>query len=204
MHKYIFIAGAPGSGWSRVALSIHNSPSIDYSDWSKDQSWTFINDKNLEEKSYHSGAYFGPDQKYGKKFDRLDELTKDEIEEEFARPFKGSGTKIIKCHDFAYQLDFIKEHWPDCPIITCHRPTEICYSWWMYVGGADIAFPSYKMLKTIDPKKYMDKCNQGIENFLAENKTIGLENNIELCEILELDYPKNIIYFDHANVCIKV
>jgi hypothetical protein len=204
MHKYIFVAGAPGSGWSRVALSIHRSPSVDYTDWAKEQTWTFINDRNLEEKSYHSGVYFGPDQKYGKKFDRLNELTKEEIEQEMNRPFKGTGSKIIKCHDFAYQLDFISKNWPECPIIVCHRSTELCYSWWMYVGGADISFPSYKMLKTIDPKVYMNKCNEGIEAFLKVNKTVSAESSIEMCEILELDYPKDVIYYDHTNVRVKV
>ena len=204
MYKYVFIAGAPGSGWSRVALSLHGSPSVDYSDWSKEQSWTFINNKNEEEKSYHSGVYFGPDQKHGKRFDRLKDLTKSEIEAEMNRPFTGEGVKIIKCHDFSYQLDFIMENWPECPIITCHRPTEVCYSWWMYVGGADIAFPSYAMLKKIDPKVYMDKCNEGIKSFLMRNETIGVESNIEACELLELDYPKKVIYYDHANVQVKI
>jgi hypothetical protein len=204
MYKYVFIAGAPGSGWSRVALSLHESPSVDYSDWSKEQTWTFINDKGLEEKSYHSGAYFGPDQKFGKKFDRLEELNRDEIESEFNRPFTGEGVKLIKCHDFTYQLDFLSENWPDCPIITCHRSTEACYSWWMYVGGADISFPSYEMLKRIDPRVYMDRCNQGVLDFLGKNKTIHVNDNMEACAHLELELPKKLIHFNHSNVQLKI
>lgn len=204
MYKYVFIAGAPGSGWSRVALSLHGSPSVDYSDWSKEQTWTFINDRNEEEVSYHSGAYFGPDQKYGKKFDKLETLSKDEIEAEMNLPFTGEGVKLIKCHDFSYQLDFITENWPECPIITCNRSTEESYAGWMYVGGANISFPSYEMLKRIDPRVYMDKCNQGILKFLSKNKTITLNDNMEACAYLELDLPKKLIYFNHSNVQLKI
>jgi len=208
VNKYIFITGAPGSAWSRVALSIYKSTSLDNSDYSSDRTFTYVNDEKQIEKSFHHGVYFGPDQQFGKRFDKLYEMTKDEIELEMNLPFNSSGIKVIKCHDFSYQLDFLSETWPECPIIMCHRPMEISYDWWMHIGGPNITYPSYK---SIDPKKYINLCNDGIYDFIKKNKTIEVKNNMELCEVLEIDPVNDIYYYDNSdgknvitNVNVKV
>jgi hypothetical protein len=143
-----------------------------------------------------------------KRFDKLYEMTKDEIELEMNLPFNSSGIKVIKCHDFSYQLDFLSETWPECPIIMCHRPMEISYDWWMHIGGPNITYPSYK---SIDPKKYINLCNDGIYDFIKKNKTIEVKNNMELCEVLEIDPVNDIYYYDNSdgknvitNVNVKV
>jgi len=39
---------------------------------------------------------------------------------------------------------------------------------------------------------------------LMRNETISVESNIEACELLELEYPKKVIYYDHSNVQVKI
>jgi hypothetical protein len=204
MHKYIFIAGAPGSGWSKIASSIYESDSIERSDSSEDRTFHFINSNNVLEKSHHHGSYFGPDQEFGKKFDRLSDLSIEEIEAEMNRPFTGSKTKIIKCHDFSYQLDFLAQHWPDCPIITCERPVESSYYWWNLIGGQDIEYPSYESLKGVDHRAYIEKCNSAIISFNEKYAAVKVHDNTHLCELLEIDYVKKLIHYDDTNIHLKV
>lgn len=204
LYKYVFLAGAPGSAWSRVAMSVYGSDSFDHSDSAEHRTHSFINDRNQLEKSFHHGAYFGPDQEFGKKFNDLRSLSLDEIENEFNAPFSGIGTKLIKCHDFSYQLDFISENWPDCPIIVCHRPTDVCYDWWLYVGGTEVKYPSYESLKTGDPIEYIGRCNTGIEAFIEKSKPKLVRDSMDMCEHLEIDFVKKVYLYHDVDVYVRV
>ena len=91
--EYIFLAGAPGSRWSSIAKHLYSSPQINTSD--SDSSYT----KPNEEVPMHVGTYWDPGMEYGNKFDVIDTLSKEYIEDQFNSPFiKNDKTKIIKSH----------------------------------------------------------------------------------------------------------
>jgi hypothetical protein len=80
---------------------------------------------------------------FGDWFDRLDEHTREECEAEFDRPFSGTGVRIIKSHVFAHHINFLKDTWPDCPVILAHRGDDACLGWWVKCGHFNITYPKY-------------------------------------------------------------
>ena len=54
-----------------------------------------------------------------------------------------NGTRILKSHEWAYQLDEIRERYPDSWIMLVYRPDMRCYSWWHEAGGFVITYPDY-------------------------------------------------------------
>ena len=178
--KYIFVTGAPGSKWRSVARTLWHSPDVDRSD-----------DKNeyAEGNVRHQGAYWGPGMEYGDKFSAMYLQTKEELEAEFDRPFSGSGIRIIKCHDFAVQLNFIRETWPECPIVMCNRGDDACLGWWVKAGGFDITYPSYAQYKNF---KLMGiriaNQNAGIRNFLDAKPHYYAYNSKNLSDLLGLTF----------------
>ena len=147
--KYIFVAGAPGSKWSSVAKSIYFSPDVDRSDNSAQRS--YAHPGAYSGQPMHLGSYFDPGMEFGTWFDRLDQHTPAECEQEFDRPFSGQGIRIIKSHMFMYHVGFLKQHWPDCPIILVHRGDDASLGWWVRCGGFRIAYPDYtKYYKDLD------------------------------------------------------
>jgi hypothetical protein len=71
--------------------------------------------------------------------------SKEHLEEFFDSALSpdGSGIRIIKSHIFSHHIDFIKETWPECPIILVHRPDDACLGWWVKCGHFDITYPRY-------------------------------------------------------------
>jgi hypothetical protein len=139
--KYIFMAGAPGSKWSSVSKNIYFSPSIDRSDASAARE--YWHDASGTNQLMHMGAYFDPGMEFGGFFDRLNEYSKEECEAEFDRPFSGQGVRIVKSHVFAHHIDFLKQHWPECPVILVHRIDDACLGWWVKCGHFNITYPTY-------------------------------------------------------------
>ena len=125
--KYIFVAGAPGSKWSSVVKNIYYSPDIDRSDYTDAR--TYYHEAWGHRELMHLGAYWDPGMEFGENFDRLDQLTTEECEAEFDRPFNGTGVRIIKSHVFMYHVKFLKQHWPDSPVILVHRGDDACLGW---------------------------------------------------------------------------
>lgn len=159
--KYIFVAGAPGSKWSSVVKNIYYSPSIDRSDYSDKR--TYYHDADGEMQLMHLGSYFDPGMEFGDWFDKLNEHSKEECEDEFDRPFSGTGVRIIKSHVFAHHARFIKENWPECPLILVHRSNDACLGWWVKCGHFDITYPRYDNyidLRTMS--KIIEKQNKDI------------------------------------------
>ena len=178
--KYIFIAGAPGSKWSSMCKNIYYSSSIDRSDYSDER--TYYHDASGKLDLMHLGAYFDPGMEFGDWFDRLDEHTKEECETEFDRPFDGEGIRIIKSHVFANHIDFLKKHWPECPVILVHRENDSCLGWWVRCGHFGITYPKYDkyyrdlrtMSKIIDQQNadMLDAC-ENYDGFIARtNKEV--------------------------------
>jgi hypothetical protein len=178
--EYIFLAGAPGSRWSSIAKHLYSSPQINTSD--SDSSYT----KPNEEVPMHVGTYWDPGMEYGNKFDVIDTLSKEYIEDQFNSPFiKNDKTKIIKSHQFSKHLEFIKNKWDMCPIIIAYRPDQICYEWWLEAGGMDITYPSYLWYSNnmTDEIKIQ---NFHINEFIKNNKCVLVKDTTELAFILDI------------------
>ena len=189
--KYIFIAGAPGSKWSSVSKNIRASASIAKSDYSDER--TYWHDASGSLQLMHSGAYWDPGMEFGEEFDELNTLTKDKCEAEFDRPFDPtcSKIKIIKSHVFCNHLDFIKNTWPDCPIILVHRTDDSCLGWWVKCGQFDITYPLYHSyysnLRTM--ANIIKNQNDGIATFSKQNSCTTMLNNAQVCNELQLLVP---------------
>jgi hypothetical protein len=187
--KYIFVAGAPGSKWSSVVKNIYYSPSIDRSDYSDER--TYYHDASGQLDLMHLGAYFDPGMEFGDFFDDLCVYTKEQCEEEFDRPFNGTGVRIIKSHVFANNIDFLNQHWPECPIVLVHRPDDACLGWWVRCGHFDITYPTYA-------KYYQDlrrmaqiiqEQNQGIVKATMTYSGKNPLDNRMLCKMLGIQPP---------------
>ena len=187
--KYIFVAGAPGSKWSSVVKNIYFSPSIDQSDYSDER--TYYHDASGEMDLMHIGAYYDPGMEFGDFFDNLKNYSIEECEAEFDRPFSGEGIRIVKSHVFAHHIQFLKQNWPECPIILVHRDNDACLGWWVRCGQFDITYPSYdkyyKDLKTMS--KIIDNQNQDIMWQWRTYEGYSPEDNRDLCDRLGIEMP---------------
>jgi hypothetical protein len=156
-----------------VAKSLYYSHIVNQSDSDPARNYAVDVEGNGFAAVMHVGSYFDPGMEFGEKFGDLSKLTIEEIEKEFDAPFKSQEIpKIIKSHSFAYQLDFIKENWPDCPIIMCLRSDKDCHAWWKKAGGFKIEYPNYKNYIDDDTMaENIAKQNSGIKKFMSENPT---------------------------------
>jgi hypothetical protein len=204
--KYIFVAGAPGSKWSSVVKNIYYSDSLDNSDYSKDRE--YWHDAGGELDLMHIGAYFDPGMEFGDWFDELDKHTKEECEAEFDKPFSGEGVRIIKSHVFAHHIDFLKEHWPDCPIVTVYRDDDSCLGWWVRCGHFDITYPLYhKYYKNLkEMSKIVNDQNRDILNAWDRHACKEVYNNVQLAEQLNIAIPPEEYsqYYQQKDVKVKV
>ena len=73
-------------------------------------------------------------------------MTKKQAEEIFNSPFSDQGIRIIKSHIFSYKhnLEYLKELWPESPIVLVHRSDDSCLGWWVKCGHFNITYPSYQ------------------------------------------------------------
>ena len=204
--KYIFVAGAPGSKWSSVVKNIYYSDSLDNSDYSKDRE--YWHDAGGEMDLMHIGAYYDPGMEFGDWFDELDKHTKEECEAEFDRPFTGEGVRIVKSHVFAHHIDFLKEHWPDCPIVTVYRDDDSCLGWWVRCGHFDITYPLYhKYYKNLkEMSKIVNDQNRDILNAWDRHTCKEVYNNVQLAEQLNIAIPPEEYsqYYQQKDVKVKV
>jgi hypothetical protein len=202
--KYIFVAGAPGSKWSSVVKNIYYSSDIDSSDDSVQR--RYAHSAAYNGAAMHLGSYFDPGMEFGTWFDCLDQHPKQECESEFDRPFSGTGIRIVKSHMFMYHVGFLKENWPDCPIILVHRGDDACLGWWVRCGGFNISYPNYN--------KYYKDFNFMAQQITQQNQAMRpywdlgsfVYNNHDLCDQLRLSYPPveyQQTYADHK-VRVKV
>lgn len=202
--KYIFVAGAPGSKWSSVVKNIYYSDSIDRTDFAHRR--TYYHDAGGEMDLMHLGAYFDPGMEFGDWFDRLSEYSPQECEQEFDRPFSGSGVRIIKSHVFAHHIDWIKRTWPDCPIVLVERADDACLGWWVRCGHFGITYPDYadyyKNLRTMG--WIINQQNRDIRR--AWHAYTGSEptDNQELATLLDISAPPVLYRQSYARSDMKV
>jgi hypothetical protein len=202
--KYIFVAGAPGSKWSSVVKNIYYSPDVDRSDDSLQRNYAHT--EAYAGAPMHLGSYFDPGMEFGTWFDRLDQYTKQECEDEFDRPFSGTGVRIIKSHMFMYHVGYLKKHWPDSPVILVHRGDDACLGWWVRCGGFDISYPDYR--------PHYKNIENMYQEIITQNKAMRpywdlasfVYDNHQLCDKLGLQYPDkeyHQLYAEHK-VRVKV
>ena len=201
--KYIFVAGAPGSKWSSVTKNIYYSPDIDQSDYSEDR--LYYHDASGARELMHLGAYFDPGMEFGNFFHRLPEHDHYQCEAEFDAPFSGTGIRIIKSHVFANHIDYIKDTWPECPIVLVHRPDDACLGWWVKCGHFDITYPSYnkyyKDLRTM--ARIIADQNRDIQTAWNQYDGPIPANNRELAHILNI-VPNEEYFQDYSKSDLKV
>ena len=181
--KYIFIAGAPGSKWSSVARNIYFSPSIDRSD---------SNEQRQYAQTGHCGAYWDP----GMEFDipdQLGTLTPEQAQAQWDTPFSGTGVRIVKSHVFCYRenIDYLRTHWPNAPIVLVYRPDDACVGWWVRAGEFSISYPNYEPyyqnLSVMCDR--VTAMNRGLQSAWHSYDGTEPKTNRELAEILKLEPP---------------
>lgn len=189
--KYIFVAGAPGSKWSSVVKNIYYSADIDRSDYS--DRWTYYHDASGRRELMHLGAYFDPGMESHLPEDFAN-LPREKIEEIFDEPFSIKNTdriRIVKSHIFSNNIDFLRETWPDVPIVLVHRGDDACLGWWVKCGHFDITYPLYheyyKNLKTM--AAIIRRQNGGIVNATLTYPGSVPYDNRELCKLLNIAPP---------------
>ena len=190
-YKYIFCAGAPGSKWSSLIKNIYYSPDVNRSDFSDAR--TYYHDAPGTMQLMHLGAYFDPGMEFGDFFDNLSDYTKEQCEAEFDRAFEPGtdGVRIIKSHVFAHHIDFIKQHWSECPLILALRDNDACLGWWVRCGHFDITYPSYhayyKNLREM--ARIIDHQNRDIRSAWDHYDGVVARDNQELTDILGIGAP---------------
>lgn len=202
--KYIFVAGAPGSKWSSVVKNIYYSPDIDRSDYTEAR--TYCHDAAGQMELMHLGAYFDPGMEFGNWFDCLDQHSREECEQEFDRPFSGTGVRIIKSHVFTYHIEFLKQNWPDSPIVLVHRGDDACLGWWVKCGHFDITYPDYH--KYYRDLKHMAKEIQHQNSSMYPYWDIAsfAFDNVGLCAQLNIVAPDETYRqnYSYSKVRVKV
>ena len=202
--KYIFVVGAPGSKWSSVVKNIYYSLDVDSSDYSDAR--TYYHDASGTMDLMHLGVYWGPAMEFGDQFERLDQYTKEQNEAEFDRPFSGEGIRIIKSHVFGYHIDYIKQTWPDCPIVLIDRSDDACLGWWVKCGEFQISYPLYrdyyKDLRQMSAA--IAKENEGNRRAARDYPGYEVETNRQLARTLNIAVPDEMYYQDYIKSDIRV
>lgn len=204
MSRWIFVSGAPGSKWSSVVKNIYYSASIDRSDARADRE--YYHDATGQYQLMHMGVYWGPGMEFGSWFDQLDQYSQQENEKEFDRPFFGQGTRIVKSHMFGYHIDYIKQTWPDCPVVLVDRSDDACLGWWVQCGEFGITYPCYgDYYKNL---RQMAECirKENIGNRRAAREWPGctVSTNLQLSRLLGLADPPQEYKQDYYDADIKV
>lgn len=143
MYDYTFLVGAPGSRWSGVGQLITDNYGYNKED---ETDWRVYRHGDF---SGHRGAYWGPGMELGSDFHRLESVYGEDIERfkqdcNQAWDGMGTGTKMIKCHQFAYNLRWLYDNVPNSNILLVNRGNKECFDWWKQAGGWDITYPNYK------------------------------------------------------------
>lgn len=144
--RYIFLTGVPGSRWGRIEQMMYqNADIIDVSCKQNHQQ----NDPG--QGTSHIYTFWGPYHEHGDGFDRLDLLGPNEVMRQIDQayhPLDSRPVRIIRCHWFAYQLDWIAKNMPWVDILLAFREPEMSYRWWHESGGWDISYPTYEWFGT--------------------------------------------------------
>lgn len=124
----LFFTGVPGSRWSGIAQTLETLAGFNTSDHNPSREYM------RNGFTGHTGVYFGKGMEYEPY------LNPGYIDSAWAI---NEGTKIVKSHDWAYNLQDIKDIFPDDWIMLVYRPDMASYAWWHQAGGFNIDYPNY-------------------------------------------------------------
>lgn len=128
----LFFTGVPGSRWSGIAQTLETLAGFNTSDRNPNREYM------RNGFTGHTGVYFGEGMEYEPY------LNPGYIDSAWAVDY---GTKIVKSHDWAYNLQDIKDKFPDDWIMLVYRPDMASYAWWHQAGGFNIDYPNYTAYK---------------------------------------------------------
>jgi len=136
----IFFTGAPGSHWSAISQDIEILPGFNNSDQHSNRKYTPDNYAG------HRGAYFGQGMEFTADIEKMDTGYRLSY---IDSPWDVTeGTKIIKSHEWAHKLQFIKDTFPTDWIMLVYRPDLQAQAWWHEAGGfSKISYPDYSFYK---------------------------------------------------------
>ena len=203
--KYIFVAGAPGSKWSSVTKNIYYSSDIDQSDYSEDR--LYYHDASGVRDLMHLGAYFDPGMESHLP-DALNTHSREELEDRFNSAFAAdpTGIRIVKSHIFSNHIDFLRETWPDVPIVLVHRPDDACLGWWVKCGHFGITYPDYdeyyQNLRVMAEK--IQQQNRGIVQAMLNYPGRVPLTNHGLCRLLNIALPPEQYFQDYGRSDVRV
>lgn len=143
----IFLVGSPGSKWSQIHRILCEHPDINTTDWSEEKTWRILAKDVfgvVTNTGGHRGSYWGPGNMYGKGFDRLDKMTKEEIVSDCMDAYETwDKVKIIKSHWFAYNLEYLHSLFPKAKIALCYAGDIESFHWWHKQGGWGLGYADY-------------------------------------------------------------
>jgi len=169
LSKYTFLVGAPGSRWSGIGQLITDNFNYNKSDETPERMYVH------GEFSGHKGSYFGPGMENGNDFHRLEHSYFDyqRFIATCDSPFSdkhSDNPKLIKCHQFAYGLDWLKENISLSKILLVKRDSEASFDWWKQAGGWDITYPDYSWyVDDVHMRHYIDTEIQLANAFVDKN-----------------------------------
>lgn len=167
--RYIFLTGVPGSRWGRIEEMMYQVSDL------VDTSCKFNHQHdNPKNGTTHIYTFWGPYHEHGDQFDRLDLLGPERVMQIIDEAYDDDDPRpirIIRCHWFAYQLDWIKENMPWVDILMAIRDPEMAMRWWHKSGGWDITYPNYKWFSTSEVlnREIMTQ-HKLMVKFMRENK----------------------------------
>ena len=154
----LFFTGVPGSHWSAIAQDLEMIPGFNTSDHGESR------DYSPGHYTGHKGAYFGTGMEFTAD---IENIPADIRNQHLNSPWTtGAGTKIVKSHEWAYKLPFIKNNFPNDWIMLVYRPDMPSFAWWHEAGGFNIKYPSYAAYKdSTTMLSEIVKQNQAILNY---------------------------------------
>jgi len=186
---HIFFTGVPGSRWSGISQVIEQVPGINTSDQSADRQYSH------HAYSGHRGAYFGNGMEFPANLNEIDTSA-------WQRP---GGCKILKSHDWAYQLDNITQLYSNVWIMLVYRPDQASYDWWQEAGGFNIKYPSYDWYE--NNEKMMQEIQQQNSHILdfaiRHNLKWELFNSNWIFENFGVNIPVNKVWPDIKVTILK-
>jgi hypothetical protein len=135
--------------------------------------------------------------------ENLSALSRLQLESIFDAAFtQHNGICIIKSHVFGENIDYLKQVFPEVPLVLVYRNNDSCLGWWIKSGGFEISYPNYTDYYRDIPTmiQIIERQNNGIQQALLQHKTISVNNNVELCGHLNISNPPETyrqIYQDH-------
>jgi len=89
---------------------------------------------------------------------------------------RNSKTKMIKCHQFAYNLDWLHENIINSNILLVKRGNQECFDWWKQAGGWDISYPNYQWyVDDLHMQHYIEAENKLAEEFVNQATILPIE-----------------------------